>query len=893
MIKKYTLSFLLLFLSFIGYAQNGPDCPEVCYGPGGPLVLSGSLTISSNTFYSSITVNNKATLTVKSGSTLYIGHVGTPNTTQVVDFQNGCVVVIEAGASLVVNGLLNNSNNSDGVIFNGSVAVTGNVTGGNGSVIVGTGTLEATGSIVTSNSGSIFGSTDDCTTGPCFSSSTCSGATNYISGNQTICSGNVPATLSGSNVNSATYQWQYSTTFGANFTDISGATLQDYSPGALITTTYYRRKLKLSSGCTMISSSVKVLVNPAPAKPTASATFQPTCSVPTGTITVTSTTGINYSIDGSTYVNTNGIFTSVAPGTYNVTAKNSSGCISSATSVTILSPTNTWKIISGVAQWDNGTPNINQSIIFEANYNRNVNLEGCSCEVKSGTVTIKGGRTLTLTNELKVSGGTMKFENNASLVQINEDPTINSGNITYQRETVTPIDKFDFTYWSSPVSPQTLYDVSPNTLFDKYMSFDAVTNNWIIENSSKVMELGVGYSIRGPQNYYAPNPIGTYRANFIGVPHNGTISVPITATDASYLLGNPYASALDATAFLTENAGVLDGTIYFWTHNTDIVPSGSLYIYSSDDYATYNLTGGVGTVADSDPDKTITNPHKPTGKTASGQGFFAASKTIITGVNEVVYKNSMRVGVDGITGDNSQFFRAKNIKSKVATMIKKNRVWLNLTNTEGAFKQILVGYVTGATNEYDTSYDGFSLNLNKFINFYSIVDNEAMVIQGRALPFDESDVVPLGYSSTIVGGFSISIDEVDGMMKSQNVFLEDKMLNVIHNLKALPYTFTTQKGTFDDRFVLRYTDKTLGTDDFDKIDRQVVVSKDKNELKIISAVEIIKRITVFDLLGKKVFEKDAVDNNEFRSSSIGLNKQTGIVKITLANGKVISKKVIF
>ena len=78
MIKKYTLSFLLLFLSFIGYAQNGPDCPEVCYGPGGPLVLSGSLTISSNTFYSSITVNNKATLTVKSGSTLYIGHVGTP-----------------------------------------------------------------------------------------------------------------------------------------------------------------------------------------------------------------------------------------------------------------------------------------------------------------------------------------------------------------------------------------------------------------------------------------------------------------------------------------------------------------------------------------------------------------------------------------------------------------------------------------------------------------------------------------------------------------------------------------------------------------------------------------------------------------------------------------------
>ena len=338
-----------------------------------------------------------------------------------------------------------------------------------------------------------------------------------------------------------------------------------------------------------------------------------------------------------------------------------------------------------------------------------------------------------------------------------------------------------------------------------------------------------------------------------------------------------------------QNSGVLDGTIYFWTHNTDIAPNGSFYEYSSDDYATYNLTGGVGTVADSDPDKTITNPNKPTGKIASGQGFFATG----IAVGNVEFKNAMRVGVGAVTGDNSQFFRTKNTKSKVASTIEKNRVWLNLTNTQGAFKQLLVGYVTGATNEYDSSYDGFSFSLNEFINFYSIVDNEAMAIQGRALPFNESDVVPLGYSSTIAGSFSISIDEVDGTMQLQNVFLEDKMQNVIHNLKQSPYTFTTQKGTFDNRFVLRYTDKTLGNTDFERVNSSVVISKDKNELKIISAVEIIKRITVFDLLGKKVFEKDAVDNNEFRSSSIGLNKQTGIVKITLANGKVISKKVIF
>jgi hypothetical protein len=38
---------------------------------------------------------------------------------------------------------------------------------------------------------------------------------------------------------------------------------------------------------------------------------------------------MTYSIDGSTYTNTTGIFTLLPAGTYIVTAKNADGCISS------------------------------------------------------------------------------------------------------------------------------------------------------------------------------------------------------------------------------------------------------------------------------------------------------------------------------------------------------------------------------------------------------------------------------------------------------------------------------------------------------------------------------------------------------------------------------------
>jgi hypothetical protein len=47
-------------------------------------------------------------------------------------------------------------------------------------------------------------------------------------------------------------------------------------------------------------------------------------------------------------------------------------------------------------------------------------------------------------------------------VQIN-NAAVNTGVITYERQT-TPISRFDYT---SPVSGQTLFALSPNTLFDK------------------------------------------------------------------------------------------------------------------------------------------------------------------------------------------------------------------------------------------------------------------------------------------------------------------------------------------------------------------------------------------------------------------------------------------
>ena len=85
-----------------------------------------------------------------------------------------------------------------------------------------------------------------------------------------------------------------------------------------------------------------MVVNAQPAKPAAPTVSitQPTCTVSTGTITITAPTGTGYtySINGSTYTNTTGVFSGVVSGTYSVSTKNAvgcGGCVSNVTSVVV------------------------------------------------------------------------------------------------------------------------------------------------------------------------------------------------------------------------------------------------------------------------------------------------------------------------------------------------------------------------------------------------------------------------------------------------------------------------------------------------------------------------------------------------------------------------------
>ena len=504
--------------------------------------------------------------------------------------------------------------------------------------------------------------------------------------------------------------------------------------------------------------------------------------------------------------------------------------------------------------------------------------------VTNGSVKVPDSFSLFVGDAVIVTApGSLTLENNASLVQTGLINT-NIGNINAKRNS-TPILLDDYTYWSSPTSGlQKLNDFSPNTQSDKYFVYD---NDWADVNAATQFVPGIGYAIRSPEGASTVTPTADTSFKFTGVPNNGTITIPVTVRasgpDVGYgerLIGNPYPSAIDAEDFIDANittgtgTKTISGTLYFWTHNNRINGNN----YSGEDYATYTK-GGLASAASIGTGNTEAPRF-----IASGQGFFVE----VDAPGNIVFDNTMR----DVANTNTNFYKTTTVQKKQDDSEQKNRIWLNLTNVSKG-SQSLVGYMANVTNDYDPGYDGSVYDDSSTFSLYSILGNYKLAVQSRT-EFVDTDIVPLGYAIDVAGSATIAIDHMDGLfLDDQNIYLEDKLLNIVHDIKSKAYNFTSAVGTFNDRFVLRYTDKTLGRNDFDLNDKNVIISKDRTELKIKSAFENIKRVTAFDLLGRKVFDKVAIDTNEFQTSNIALNKQTVLVKVTLADGKIVTKKVIY
>ena len=139
------------------------------------------------------------------------------------------------------------------------------------------------------------------------------------------------------------------------------------------------------------------------------------------------------------------------------------------------------------------------------------------------------------------------------------------------------------------------------------------------------------------------------------------------------------------------------------------------------------------------------------------------------------------------------FILLVSLSTRGQVVVENNRIWLNATNATGDFSQMAINYVTGATNGLD-SFDAKYFN-EATLALNSVIDNVDYVIQGRALPFDATDLVPLSFYAAAAGNYTISIASVDGLFTgSQDIVLKDNVTGTETDLKAGGYTFAAPSG---------------------------------------------------------------------------------------------------
>jgi hypothetical protein len=562
---------------------------------------------------------------------------------------------------------------------------------------------------------------------------------------------------------------------------------------------------------------------------------------------------------------------------------------------------------NNAANWSKGVvPTQQDNVIIIETINQPVVTPESSARALSITVnanaklTIVTGATLRVTEAIDVDNtASLIVENNASLRQ---DYNVgNTGNITVYKNT-NPLYRLDYTLWSSPVSGQQLKAFSPETTPNRFYEYtygfsDALGGNadvyMPVNATTTAFKAGKGYLIRMPNassvsGYNEGTTPIAFNGVFTGVPHNGEILIPLSSVGQRYTaVGNPYASPINVAQFFDKNSEVLDGTttLYMWRKKND----GSVSTY-----AKLTQAALVANAATNDKTGQPTPGYTNGGQDqagffegsyldyllAPGQGFLIRTKPGLTNAH-LSFTNVMRE--DAPTDGKIAFLRQQKQDA--------SRLWLNLTGDKGGFSQTAIVYMPKTTTGLDYGFDGAHLAEAAVPSLYSVAEKTDLTIQARG-EFNSSDVVTLGYDAPQAGSYTISLDHTDGLFaNSQDIYIKDNLLGKLHNIKDAAYNFTTEAGTFTNRFTVIYaTEQALDTPQFNA--NSVVVFKQGTEISITSGTQEMTSVTVYDVRGRVLYNQNNINATQTTVSGLEAQQQLLIVEIATVNGKT-SKKIIF
>jgi len=434
----------------------------------------------------------------------------------------------------------------------------------------------------------------------------------------------------------------------------------------------------------------------------------------------------------------------------------------------------------------------------------------------------------------------------------------------------------------------------------KFQNTSPIYANWSSVGPNGTLLPGQGYTMKGSGAATA-----TQNYTFTGKPNNATITSPIAANNLN-LSGNPYASALDANAFITANTASTTGTLYFWEHfstnNTHVLAN-----YQGG-YATRNLVGGTPPVAPAGVSNNGSSARVPGRFIPVGQGFFVTGSA---SGGTITFNNAQRTFIKEDNAASNFMFKMDSQSGPKATVMTAEfdntedtyaediyaKLRIGYTSPENFHRQVLIGFMDDlATSDIDPGYDAPHID-NQPSDMYFLNGDLKLNIQGEGY-FNESSIYPLGVKVAAAGTIKFKLDGTESFEDGQQVYIYDNTTATYHSLRdEESFDIAVPAGTIDNRFSLRFkTDEILDTDHFDAtaaITTMYTSDDSTITVKNNSLEANVETVMLFNMLGQSIASWDVTNKNQkmIQIPVKTISTGTYIVKVVTTKGD-LSKKII-
>ena len=336
-----------------------------------------------------------------------------------------------------------------------------------------------------------------------------------------------------------------------------------------------------------------------------------------------------------------------------------------------------------------------------------------------------------------------------------------------------------------------------------------------------------------------------------------TSPIEILISDAGNgfnLVGNPYST------FLFANSSATSATNNLLTANTLVLDEETIWIWDS--------LNSTFLPKNQDSSFRIAPTQGFFVKAASGGGTFSFAENMQTLTTDTYYKNP-------------------STRFEINLFITTNDIKRNTT----------VRYINNRTTSFDNGSDSslFGGDGDVLSLYTELVENNTgkkLAIQSLPNSNFENMVIPVGVNSSVGSEFTFTADVLN-VPTNYKVYLEDRTTNIITRLDEAnaEYKVSFKNGNTSGRFYLHVkTSSVLSTDTNNLSDVSIYTTSNSN-LRVQGLQEGNASISIFNILGKQVFQTSLEASNSINIALPNLVKGFYLLQLKNAHGK-LNKKII-